>query len=108
MALLPGPCSDYCGTGKGRPLDKGCQSCEKQGLLAHRYRHRIGKYLSAGEAEGLGSCMIGWFDEKTIKKYLGIPASKRVELIITLGYSLGSQREKKRKPREETVSYNKY
>ena len=59
------------------------------------------------EAEGLGSCMIGWFDEKTVKKHLGIPASKRVELIITLGYSVSSQREKKRKPPEVTVSYNK-
>jgi nitroreductase len=60
------------------------------------------------EAEGLGSCMIGWFDEKTVRKYLGIPASRRVELIITLGYSTGSKREKKRKPPAVTVSYNKY
>jgi nitroreductase len=60
------------------------------------------------EAEGLGSCMIGWFDEKKVKKHLGIPTSKRVELIITLGYSISSQREKKRKPPELTVSYNKY
>ena len=60
------------------------------------------------EAEGLGSCMIGWFDEKKVKQLLGIPASKRVELIITLGYSINSQREKKRKPPELTVSYNKY
>jgi nitroreductase len=60
------------------------------------------------KAEGLGSCMIGWFDEKALKKCLGIPLSKRVELIITLGYSLSSQREKRRKPSELTVSYNKY
>lgn len=60
------------------------------------------------EAEGLGSCMIGWFDEKSIKKILGIPASKRVELIITIGYSAANKREKKRKPRDLTVSYNKY
>ena len=60
------------------------------------------------EAEGLGSCMIGWFDEKTVKKHLGIPASKRVELIITLGYSLSKKREKRRKPREETISFNGY
>ena len=60
------------------------------------------------EAEGLGSCIIGWFDEKTVKKFLGIPSSKRVELIITLGYSLSHKREKKRKPPEVTVSYNKY
>jgi len=60
------------------------------------------------EAEGLGSCIIGWFDEKSVKKHLGIPGSKRVELIITLGYSISNQREKKRKPPEATVSYNKY
>jgi nitroreductase len=60
------------------------------------------------EAEGLGSCIIGWFDEKLIRKILSIPKSKRVELIITIGYSLSEQREKRRKPPEETVSYNKY
>jgi len=60
------------------------------------------------EAEGLGSCMIGWFDEKSLKKYLFIPRSKRVELIITLGYSASDQRIKKRKPADVTVSYNKY
>lgn len=59
-------------------------------------------------AEGIGSCMIGWFDEKTVRKLLSIPGSKRVELIITLGYSLSVQREKKRKPAELTISYNKY
>lgn len=60
------------------------------------------------KAEGLGSCMIGWFDEKMLRKILNIPRSKRVELIITIGYSLSDQRDKKRKPTGETVSYNKY
>jgi nitroreductase len=60
------------------------------------------------KAEGLGSCMLGWFDEPQVKKLLKIPGNKRVELIITIGYSLSSQREKRRKPAEETVSYNKY
>lgn len=60
------------------------------------------------QAEGIGSCMIGWFDEKLVRRILHIPSSKRVELIITLGYSLGDYREKKRKPAEVTVSYNKY
>jgi len=60
------------------------------------------------KAEGIGSCIIGWFDEKQLRKLLGIPRSKRVELIITLGYSLSEQREKRRKPAGETVSYNKY
>jgi len=60
------------------------------------------------QAEGIGSCMIGWFDEKLVRKLLDIPGSKRVELIITLGHSLSEQREKKRKPAEVTISYNKY
>src|SRR5664279_5682384 len=59
-------------------------------------------------AEGIGSCIIGWFDEKIIRKLLEIPRAKRVELLITLGYSLSEQREKRRKPVEEKVSYNKY
>ena len=60
------------------------------------------------KAEQLGSCIIGWFDERQIKKLLKIPKSKRVELIITLGYSLSDQIEKRRKPAAETVSYNRY
>jgi nitroreductase len=60
------------------------------------------------KSEGIGSCIIGWFDERMIRKILSIPGSKRVELIITLGYSLNEQREKKRKPAAEIVSYNKY
>ncbi|TFG42487.1 MAG: NAD(P)H nitroreductase [Bacteroidia bacterium] len=59
-------------------------------------------------AEGLGSCILGWFDEKQVRSILEIPSSKRVELIITLGYSLSEYRSKKRKPQEVTVSYNKY
>jgi nitroreductase len=60
------------------------------------------------EAEGIGTCIIGWFDEKALQKLLGIPSSKRVELMITLGYSLSDKRVKRRKPSDETVSYNKY
>lgn len=59
-------------------------------------------------AEGLGSCILGWFDEKQVRSILEIPSSKRVGLLITIGYSLGEYRAKKRKPGEVTVSYNKY
>ncbi len=60
------------------------------------------------KSEGLGSCMIGWFDEDQLRKILSIPKTKRVELIITIGYSLSEQRVKKRKTKEEVVSFNKY
>lgn len=62
----------------------------------------------AAETEGLGTCILGWFDEKAIKKLLGIPASKRVLLDIIIGYSTQPKREKKRKETSTVVSYNKY
>ena len=48
-------------------------------------------------SEGLGSCMIGWFNEKKVKTLLNIPTNKRPLLIITLGYSADKMREKKEK-----------
>ncbi|PLX15549.1 MAG: nitroreductase [Marinilabiliales bacterium] len=59
-------------------------------------------------AEGLGSCMLGWFDEPKVKKLLNIPKSKRVPLIITLGYPASETREKRRKDKENILSYNTY
>ena len=62
----------------------------------------------AATDEGLGSCIIGWCDEKKIRKVLDIPRNKRVMLVILIGYSAQSLREKKRKTKEEIISYNKY
>jgi nitroreductase len=59
-------------------------------------------------SEGLGTCIMGWFNEKLVQKLLHIPASKRVELIISLGYSSKELREKIRKPCAEVISYNSY
>jgi len=52
--------------------------------------------------------MIGWFDEEKVRKILGVPSSKRVQLIITLGYPAGKTRIKIRKPIDKIVSYNGY
>ena len=35
---------------------------------------------------GLGTCIMGWFDEKRIARLLGVPRRKRIPLIISLGY----------------------
>jgi nitroreductase len=59
-------------------------------------------------ADGLGTCMIGWFDEAGVRKLLDIPPSKRPMLIITLGYPAGKKRTKKRKKLDDIFSYNKY
>ncbi|MGL5317746.1 MAG: nitroreductase family protein, partial [Bacteroidales bacterium] len=62
----------------------------------------------AAADEGIGSCMIGWFDEKKIKKILNIPSSRTVVLDIVLGYSTQELRSKKRKQMSEIVSFNGY
>ena len=64
--------------------------------------------LQAAE-QGLGTCILGWFNEKKVKKILGIPKNKRLELIISVGLSADEKApDKIRKNPEEIVSYNKY
>jgi nitroreductase len=60
--------------------------------------------------EGLGTCMIGWFREKPIKRLLNIPDGKKIGLIISIGYAPEEYplREKIRKPFNEVVRYNSY
>lgn len=62
----------------------------------------------AAESEGLGSCILGWFDEKELKKLTGIPSSKRLLMDIVIGYPVKEKRKKIRKPKEKVISYNKY
>ena len=60
-------------------------------------------------AEGLGTCMLGWFKEEKVKRLLAIPASKRVGLLITLGYPAdGTIRPKIRKAIDDMLSWNRY
>lgn len=35
---------------------------------------------------GIGSCWIGWFDERRLKKTLKISKSSKVDVILALGY----------------------
>lgn len=60
-------------------------------------------------AQGLGTCMLGWFKEDRVRELLHIPASKRVGLIITLGYPDEKRiRSKVRKPLDRMVRWNRY
>ena len=63
-------------------------------------------YLTAeAAAQGLGSCILGWFDDEKIRKICNL--SHPVRLVITLGYpgEKDQPRQKKRKPEEELVSW---
>jgi len=62
----------------------------------------------AAASEGLGSCIIGWFNEPLVKKLLNIPSSKSVALIVVIGYPGKGTRKKMRKEISEIVSYNTY
>ena len=65
--------------------------------------------LQAAE-EGVGSCMLGWFDEKAVKALLNVPKKKDIPLLITLGYTHDDyrHRDKIRKVKEDVVKYNSY
>lgn len=60
--------------------------------------------------EGLGTCMLGWFNEKPIKELLKIPGNRKIGLCISVGYEPDGykQREKIRKDPGKIVSYNVY
>ena len=57
---------------------------------------------------GIGTCILGWFSERKLKKILHVPALKKIELVIALGYPLEEPHEKDLKEKTETVSFNKY
>ncbi len=65
--------------------------------------------LQAAEL-GLGTCMIGWFNQRRIQRLLNIPEHKFVGLLITLGYPADGYplRAKTRKKLEEVVDFNRY
>lgn len=56
-------------------------------------------------AQGLSTCILGWFDEKRLKKVLGI--DKPIRLIIAIGYAKENDplRSKSRKTKEELTTW---
>ena len=65
--------------------------------------------LQAEELE-LGTCWIGWFNEKAVKSILNVPKDRRVEVLIAMGYydrgKIG--RPHKREPMENIAAFNSY
>ncbi len=73
------------------------------GILASHFCHTAADL-------GLGTCMLGWYDEQKVKSLLSIPEKRRIGLLITLGYESPDAKikQKIRKTTDEIVSYNKY
>jgi len=66
----------------------------------------VAAYITAEcAAQGLGSCILGWFDNERIRSAVGI--SGDVRLVITVGYPKAGDtlREKKRKDFDKIVEF---
>lgn len=59
---------------------------------------------------GIGTTILGYFHKKPIKKLLGVPRRKTIDIIISYGYPEEGYpvREKKRKSMEEMSRHNSY
>jgi nitroreductase len=61
--------------------------------------------LQATEQD-LGTCILGWFDEKELKKLLNISKLKRIRLVVAIGYpETNDIRKKVRKNIEEISTF---
>ena len=64
----------------------------------------LAAYITAeAAAQGIGSCILGWFDDEKIRSICSIEG--KVRLVISLGYANESEklRAKKRKPLSELI-----
>jgi len=57
---------------------------------------------------GLGTCLIGWFDMKKAAAALGVPESRKVELLISVGYPAEEPGPRPRKEISAMSSRNAY
>jgi len=65
----------------------------------------VAAYITAeAAAQGLGSCILGWLDDKEIRGICSL--SEAARLVITVGYAKEGDplRQKKRKPTDELIT----
>jgi len=59
--------------------------------------------------EGLGTCIMGWFDETAVRRLLAVPWGKRVHLTVAVGYAASDViRPKARKAKGDILAFNRY
>lgn len=62
----------------------------------------------AAEAQGVGSCWIGDFEEEEVKELLGIPDNLKVVALVSFGYPAEKPSPFNKKSLKEIVHYNKF
>lgn len=62
----------------------------------------------AAEAEGLSTCIVGWFDEGAIRAVLNIPKEVAIVAFTPLGYAAERKKGRVRKEKDEIIFYNNW
>ncbi len=67
-------------------------------------------FVLQAEDLGLGTCWIGWFNERAVKSILNIPHPKKIDILIALGYydKEKARSEHSREPIDKISSFNCY
>ena len=70
----------------------------------------IEHFVLQAEDLGLGTCWIGWFNERAVKSILKIPHRKKIDILIALGYydEDETRSEHGREPIDKIASFNSY
>lgn len=93
-------------------MDRGNFTSRLGGLIKHKdYAHydigiAVEHFCLQATELGLGTCIIGWFDEKRVKKLLGI-ANRQVPLLIAVGHPDKSPQARGRKAMKDILSWNR-
>jgi nitroreductase len=65
-------------------------------------------FVLKAEELGLGTCWIGWFNARAVRKFLKIPRKYRLVAMLSVGYpEKRPSREQQRKPLEEIAWFNR-
>lgn len=83
--------------------------------LFGRYNHVIDLSIAmehmvlVAQEEGLGTCWVGWFDERKVRQILKVPFGSKIVAMLTLGYAApDGTHPTTRKPIQEIYSVNVY
>lgn len=63
-------------------------------------------FVLAAAEQGLGTCWLGWFGAKAGGRALGLPAGKKIEILLSVGYPDEAPGPRPRKNIEDFRSYN--
>lgn len=58
--------------------------------------------------EGLGSCIVAWFDKEIAGKIIQVPDNYEIPILVALGYAAEAPKARERKPLNELISFDQF